>query len=992
MISKHIFTSDVVSGKAFWLNNLQSTGNLVTANGNFTITNDATILGDLTVKGSTTTIDTVTLTVDDHNIELGSIDNPTDSTANGGGITLKGSTDKTFNWSSDANAWESNVGLNVLGGNVGIGTASPAYELEIKDSSNDAYISVISPNVDNAGILFGDTDASARGGIIYDNDSNSLAFRANNNTEKMRIDSAGNVGIGTTNPKSELHIESNVANHDTTLKIENRHGDTGGTAIEFQGYRDVDDDHWVAKIVADHVSSTQHGSSAIGSRLNFHTYDGVAGFGSPRMTINQNGNVGIGTTDPSAKLEVDYIAASQVGLTLNGSNSALNNAIKLTDASNNAITLSINAGKFGINGGNVGIGTTSPGQKLEVRDTTSSNTSTYASIVSGATGNAGITFGDDAAELNGGILFNNTDNALRFFKNGFTEAMRIDSNGNVGIGTTNPGGKLNVVKGTASGTTASASANNIVIDGTSGTETGITLFSTVASGIRFGDASGAGQGVIEYAHGTDYMRFIANAAERMRIDSSGNVDIKANISAAGPTLTLENTSGAVNGQQWGAIHFKSNDASSGASGTRASIVGTSTSFNGDGNITFSTAPASGSNTERMRIDASGNVGIGKSSSLSAGLNIGDGTNSDAAVVLDGNSAPRIQFHNGGTAFGYISDTIYTLGVVGSATDLGIRTQNNLVFSVDTTECMRIDAQGRVGIGGTPSRSTKEIEEEAEATLRNWHSKDKKPTKAELIKRLAERTIGGGSAKLQVAGDGYFSGTVYGKVADVPDHVKSITPTQIANWDAGTGGGGGATTDGRISDTQITHWDTAYGWGNHATAGYQPAGSYAAASHTHSQYLTSSSLNGYATESWVTSNYQPKGSYLTSSSLTGYATESWVNSQGFAKGSFVPTSGNTTISGTLTATDFVATSDERMKDEITPMPVGLIDDIKPAQWTWKDSGKKSAGVIAQQLQEIGLDDFVSEGEDGMLGVNYNALTSVLLAEVIALKKQVQELSK
>ena len=160
---------------------------------------------------------------------------------------------------------------------------------------------------------------------------------------------------------------------------------------------------------------------------------------------------------------------------------------------------------------------------------------------------------------------------------------------------------------------------------------------------------------------------------------------------------------------------------------------------------------------------------------------------------------------------------------------------------------------------------------------------------------------------------------------MPSHVKAITPTQIANWDAGTGGGGGATTDGRISDTQITNWDTAYGWGNHASAGY-------------------------------------------------------------AKGSFVPTSGNTTISGTLTATDFVATSDERLKDNISPMPVGLIDDIKPVQWTWKDSGNKSAGVIAQQLQEIGLDDFVTEGEDGMLGVNYNALVSVLLAEVINLKKE------
>ncbi|MEL0049233.1 MAG: hypothetical protein VW867_11385, partial [Gammaproteobacteria bacterium] len=75
-------------------------------------------------------------------------------------------------------------------------------------------------------------------------------------------------------------------------------------------------------------------------------------------------------------------------------------------------------------------------------------------------------------------------------------------------------------------------------------------------------------------------------------------------------------------------------------------------------------------------------------------------------------------------------------------------------------------------------------------------------------------------------DAHFSGTIYGKVDDVADHIKAITPTQIANWDAGTGGGGGgATTDGRISDTQILHWDKAYGWGNHADAGYQPAGDY-----------------------------------------------------------------------------------------------------------------------------------------------------------------------
>jgi hypothetical protein len=101
-------------------------------------------------------------------------------------------------------------------------------------------------------------------------------------------------------------------------------------------------------------------------------------------------------------------------------------------------------------------------------------------------------------------------------------------------------------------------------------------------------------------------------------------------------------------------------------------------------------------------------------------------------------------------------------------------------------------------------------------------------------------------------------------------------------------------------------------------------------------------------------------------------------------------GGYTYGWTITAADFVATSDERLKEDIAPLPVGLIDDIKPVQWNWKDGSGKSAGVIAQQLQAIGLDDFVTEGDDGHLGVNYNALVGVLLAEVISLKAEVEAL--
>jgi len=58
-----------------------------------------TLSGNLTINGLVTTINSTTLTVDDKNIELGSVDTPSDTTADGGGITLKGATDKTFNWS-----------------------------------------------------------------------------------------------------------------------------------------------------------------------------------------------------------------------------------------------------------------------------------------------------------------------------------------------------------------------------------------------------------------------------------------------------------------------------------------------------------------------------------------------------------------------------------------------------------------------------------------------------------------------------------------------------------------------------------------------------------------------------------------------------------------------------------------------------------------------------------------------------------------------------
>ena len=91
-------------------------GNLKAADGTaaLTIANSTgkvTVAGDLQVSGTTVTIDSETLTVDDKNIEMGSVASPTDLTADGGGITLKGTTDKTILWENDTDSWNFNQNI-----------------------------------------------------------------------------------------------------------------------------------------------------------------------------------------------------------------------------------------------------------------------------------------------------------------------------------------------------------------------------------------------------------------------------------------------------------------------------------------------------------------------------------------------------------------------------------------------------------------------------------------------------------------------------------------------------------------------------------------------------------------------------------------------------------------------------------------------------------------------------------------------------------------
>jgi hypothetical protein len=105
---------------------------------------DLTLSGNLTVNGTTTNINTTNLVVEDKNIILGDVETPSDVTADGGGITLKGATDKTFNWVDSTDSWTSseNIALAATKTIIFEGTTDDQYEttLTVEDPTADRTI------------------------------------------------------------------------------------------------------------------------------------------------------------------------------------------------------------------------------------------------------------------------------------------------------------------------------------------------------------------------------------------------------------------------------------------------------------------------------------------------------------------------------------------------------------------------------------------------------------------------------------------------------------------------------------------------------------------------------------------------------------------------------------------------------------------------------------------------------------------------------------
>lgn len=149
------------------------------------VTGDLRVTGDLLVEGATTTINTTTLAIEDKNVILANVGSPTNVTAEGGGITVKGTSDKTFAWTgSYSGSWESSEHVNLVSGKalkidgttVVAKTASD-LQLAVGSSLNIvmggpaviknytlAQLSVLSPGV---GAIAYCTDLSVNAGLVY---------------------------------------------------------------------------------------------------------------------------------------------------------------------------------------------------------------------------------------------------------------------------------------------------------------------------------------------------------------------------------------------------------------------------------------------------------------------------------------------------------------------------------------------------------------------------------------------------------------------------------------------------------------------------------------------------------------------------------------------------------------------------------------------------------------------------------------------------------
>ena len=520
-------------------------------------------------------------------------------------------------------------------------------------------------SVDSVGIITARSDLSIADKIIHTGDTNTaIRFPAadtvtveTGGNERVRVTSAGNFGIGVT-PNVKLHVKLDTNKH---LYFQGNIGEIGSVP----GIQGVTDAGGLASL------------GLRGSDLRFAT--GSA----ERVRIDSSGRLLLGTSTEGYSTSDDLTIATSgsTGMTIRSGTSNFG-SIHFSDATsgtgeyagvleyahaNDSLAFYTSATRRLTidSSGRLMIGTTTEGANAD-NLTIADSGHAGITIRSGTSSNASVFFSDatsGSGEYEGVIEYQHSNNDMVFFTSG-SEALRIDSNGNIGINENSPSsfdsGARDLVVGN------SGNAGSLIKGGTSSD-----------SNLYFGDGIGSAsyRGFIAYNHSEDSLRLGAAGQERMRITSSGQMGLGTNnpVQQSGTGLHIHNAGGQT--------RIKLTNNITGATANDGFDI--IQEHNNDvhilnheaGVLKFGTNDA-----ERMRINSAGNMDLGTSS-----------INNKLVIASSGNNPAYFHSVNGGTG-GSGNDGI-VMGM-GSATDAYFWNYESgrMVFATSATERMRNDGQ------------------------------------------------------------------------------------------------------------------------------------------------------------------------------------------------------------------------------------------------------------------------------------------------------------
>ena len=359
-------------------------------------------------------------------------------------------TNNVFSFRGNSYRSTDTMSIDFVNDRVGIGTISPEAKLDISSVAGATYaLEISTPERNRALFYYNSASASDAGYLgIKRGSVDALNHRFATTGNSAVCIGEGNFGIGLTGPTAKLHVFEPTANTGVTLKVQSYSWDATLSLINDQGTWEILNDR-----------------TGLGTNGTLAFYNG--GY---RMAITPAGNVGIGTTSPGRILHLDAdqgrpiiqldkggdkIISMGTGSSATGADDTI---FQMFNEGSELVRI-FTEGNSWLNGGNVGIGTTTP----HAFDTTATKFHVKNDAGAGNVAEVARFEGSSDATGSGAVVRIGTSNdrgmyfqagrtgSVPYAEIGTTEyngaktlAIALDNAGNVGIGTTTPGAKLDI--------------------------------------------------------------------------------------------------------------------------------------------------------------------------------------------------------------------------------------------------------------------------------------------------------------------------------------------------------------------------------------------------------------------------------------------------------------------------------------------------------------------------------------------------------------------